>query len=398
MTFVIDSQMDRLSNAMLQELMSERPGPCLSIYMPTEIMGAQTQQNRIRLKNLLAEAETALMPLVARKVEIEPLLAPITALMANEAFWQQQSEGLALFLAPDFFQSYRLPVQFPELVVAEDRFHIKPLLPMLSIDGTFYLLALRQGGVSLLQGTRFGLAEIALSDDVPTSLQEALKYDDFESSLQFHTGTGTNPQGGGRSAIFHGHGGGDDAENREQILRFFRQLDNGVRDLLEGSNHPPLVLAGVSFLQGLYTQVNQYSDLVAEGIQHDPEAMDQLELHQAAWALVEPTFSEGREQALADLHSLIGNDDERAAKNLEQIISGAYFQRIDTLFIPEDMPLWGTFDPEKNRIQLVNERKPGTTDLLDFAAIHTMLNGGAVYFVPQMELPREAPAAAIFRY
>lgn len=399
MTFVIDQQMDHLNSQVVNELVAERQGPCLTIYMPTEVKGAETQQNRIRLKNLLTEATTALTPLMERKALIEPFLAPLAALVDDEYFWQHQSEGLALFLAPDFFQSYRLPVHFDELVLAQDRFHIKPLLPILSVDGTFYLLALRQGGVTLLQGNRFTLAELSLGDDVPTSLQEALKYDDFEKSLQLHNNTGLGRQAGAQAAQFHGHGlGGDDSHNREQIQRFFQQLDNGVRDLLEGNHHPPLVLAGVSFLEGLYQQVNKYHALTEESVQQDPESLDQAALHQAAWAIVEPIFQAERDTALADLHSILGNGDERASQQLEQIVPAAYFQRVDTLFMAASTPIWGTFDPEKNQARLTKERQPHAVDLIDLAAVHTLLNGGAVYQVEADVLPAAAPAAAIYRY
>jgi hypothetical protein len=43
-------------------------------------------------------------------------------------------------------------------VVVTDRFHIKPLLPLLSGDGRFYVLALSQSEVRLLQGTRYSVS------------------------------------------------------------------------------------------------------------------------------------------------------------------------------------------------------------------------------------------------
>jgi hypothetical protein len=50
-------------------------------------------------------------------------------------------------------------------------------------------------------------------EDVPTSIAEALKYDDPEKNLQFHTGT-TGGGGGERSAMFHGQGAGNDEQER----------------------------------------------------------------------------------------------------------------------------------------------------------------------------------------
>ncbi|RPJ11944.1 MAG: hypothetical protein EHM37_10145 [Deltaproteobacteria bacterium] len=44
---------------------------------------------------------------------------------------------------------------FKELAVVSHRFHVKPLLPVLTSDGTFYILALSQNQLRLLEGTWF---------------------------------------------------------------------------------------------------------------------------------------------------------------------------------------------------------------------------------------------------
>lgn len=401
---LVDKQMDLFTRQSLFELAAEREGPCISLYLPTERRGPDTQQGPIRLKNLLGQVETELAALGQRTPAIEQLLAPAQALVTNNLFWQYQSDGLALLLAPGMLESYRLPLQFDETVMVNDRFYLKPLLTMLSSDGTFYLLALRQGGVRLLQGSRFSLAEIELGDDVPTSLAEALKYDDFETTLRFHIAsrpsTGSNRGAPDRgAAMYHGQGGAaDDANIKEQIIRFFRALDNGVRDLLTGSQQPPLVLAGIDYLRGLYRQVNQYNTLVDEEVVNDPEALTTSELHQRAWAIVEPIFTKARQDAVDAYHHLAGSGDARAAQTIETIAPAAYFQRVDTLLMPHDLVQWGAFDAEANRVTLHPDRQPGDQDLIDFAALHTLQNGGTVYLVEPGNLPAGAQLAAILRY
>jgi hypothetical protein len=47
----------------------------------------------------------------------------------------------------------------------------------------------------------------------------------------------------------------------------------------------------------------------------------------------------------------------------------------------------------------LREEEPGRTeDLLNVAAIHTILNRGTVYAVPPADMVEGAPVAAIFRY
>lgn len=400
---LLDKQMDRFTKQALTELVTDVKGPCISIYMPTERKGIETQQNPIRLKNLLNQAEEELVALSERTPDISDLLAPAYALASNGQFWQYQSDGLALLLAPDMMATYRLPLQFQETALVNDRFYVKPLLPMLTGDGAFYLLTLTQGGVHLLQGSRYSIAEVELGEDIPQSLAEALQYDNFEKQLQFHTSSRPSTGGGRGGAIFHGQGGGaDDANSTENVIRFFRQLDNGVRDLLQTSEQPPLVLAGVENMRGLYHQVNQYKGLVEQGVENDPEALSIEELHARAWTIVEPIFMTKRQTALDAYNHLAGTNDERAAHTIEAIAPAAYFQRVDTFFMPGAMALngsiWGAFDPAAGLVSLHHERQPGDEDLIDFAAVHTLVNGGDVYLIDAVGLSNGARVAAIMRY
>ena len=217
---LLDMQMDHFTRESLTDLVTDVTGPCISIYMPTERKGPETQQGPIRLKNLLSQVEEALAALGERTPDIRDLLAPAQALLDNTQFWHHQNTGLALLLSSNRMATYRLPLQFQETAIVNARFYLKPLLPMLTGDGAFYVLTLTQGGVHLFQGSRFSLVEIELGADVPKSLAEALQYDDFEKQLQLHTTSSPNLGGRRGAAIFHGQGG-EEAETTENILRFF---------------------------------------------------------------------------------------------------------------------------------------------------------------------------------
>lgn len=373
----------------LTALAAESHSPCISIYTPMVRLGVETQQNPIRFKNLVRQVEELLTPEL-REQDARDLLQPIYELDTYD-FWQHQSDGLAMFLSADQFRYYCLPISFPELAVVTDRFHLKPLLQLLSGDGQFYILALSQNQVRLFQGTRYSISEVELTD-VPTSIAEALQYDDPEKSLQFHTGTS---QGGGdRAAMFHGQGAGND-DHKDNLLRYFRKVDNGLNSYLK-HEQVPLILAGVDYLLPIYQQASTYAHVLPDGITGNPEMLKPKELHTQAWQVVQPYFELAKESTIARYQELQGTG--KTASTIEQVVPAAYFQRVETLFVPVGEQVWGIFDPTANSVQIHAQPEAGDVDLLDLAALHTLTNGGTVYAVEPRNVPEDQVIAAVFRY
>ena len=383
--------MDLFTRNQLRVLMEKQKGPCVSIYMPTHPTAPESQQNQIRFKNLLKEVGKSLGAIGAPDPKTQDLLGPVHSLLQESLFWRHQSDGLAIFLSSEMSLYYRLPIRFKELVVVTNRFHLKPLLPFLSGDGRFYILALSQNQVRLFQCTRYRISEVD-TEGIPESLTEALRYDDPEKQLQFHTGT--PGKRGKRSALFHGHGVGID-DTKDKILRYFRQIDRGLRDLLH-KEQAPLVLAGVEYLFSIYREANTYPDLIDEGISGNPEGVSMNELHEQAWKILEPYFQKAQKDAAAHYRQFAGSD--RASKNLREIVPAAYHGRVELLFVALGLQHWGTFDPHNNAVIVHQKAEPWDEDLLDFATIQTLMKGGTVYAVDPDTIPDNAPSAALFRY
>ena len=383
--------MNLLSREELKMLIEKPEGWSVSIYMPTHRVSPETKQDPIRFKNLLREAEERLKQAGLRSPEAKKLLKPAKALIRNGLFWQYQSDGLATFISSQEFFPYRLPLKFDELLVVTDRFHIKPLLPLSSNDGRFFVLALSQNDVRFFHCTRYSAYEVEL-EGVPRGLSEALKYDAPEKQLQFHTRTPSAT--GERAAMFHGQGmGADNAKNN--ILRYFQQVDNGLRSILR-EERAPLIFAGVDYLLPIYREANSYSHLMEPGIAGNPEGLKAEEVHEQAWKIVEPYFLKPQEKAMTQYKQLAGSG--RASNNPKAIVEGAYDGRIEILIVAVGIQQWGFFDLKTRMVHLHPEAEPGDEDLLDFAAVLTFLNGGKVYAVKPEEMPDEAPVAAVFRY
>ena len=149
--------MNVLTRNNLKLLMEIHQGPCVSVFMPMHRSGPETQQDLIRFKNLIREAEERLMARGISAPEAKKLLEPGLTLLQGDFFHQPQGDGLAMFLSVEMFRTYLLPFVFKELVIVTDRFHIRPLLPLFSGDGRYYILALSQNKVRLLQGTHYNV-------------------------------------------------------------------------------------------------------------------------------------------------------------------------------------------------------------------------------------------------
>jgi hypothetical protein len=341
--------MDIMTKEDLRALMQRPRGLCVSIYMPTQRTGREVQQDPIRLKNLLARAEEHLLAAGLRSPRARELLRPARLLLADGVFWQHQSDGLAVLLSQEGLRCHCLPCAFDELVVVAERFHIKPLLLVLSSDRRFYVLALSQDEVRLLQGTRRGVSEVDLKG-VPGGLAGALRWDDPERQLQFHTSTCAPAGGGKRPAAFHGHGvGADDA--KENVLRYFHRVDQALCDLLQDEG-APMVLAGVDYLLPIYREASRYPHLLREGIEGSPECLGTRELHERAWAIVHPLVLATQKEAAARYRQLAGTGSEQACSDLRRAVSAAYQGRVDTLFVALGLQRWGCLDPDTNLIQL----------------------------------------------
>lgn len=387
--------MDFLSREELKSIIGKREFPSLSLYMPARRAGADIRENPIRFKNLLRIAEERLEEAGLRRPEAKKILEQAWDILPDDIFWQHQSDGLALFIAPDFFQFYRLPLAFEELVVTGEKFHTKPLLPLFQNDGRFFILALSQAEVRMFESTRYQVEQLDL-DRVPSSLAEALKYDDPEQSLQHHTSEGgeRGSTAGPAVAMFHGHA--DEAE-KTNILRFFQNVDRGLQEVL-GEERIPVVLAGVEYLLPIFREASAYPYLVDEAIIGNPERMPEAELHTRAWEIVAPYFQRGQKQAAELFQRLAGKETRRASSDVGEVVQAAFHGRVEQLLIPQNETLWGSFDPDSGQVEINKDSTAGSQDLYDYIATHTILNGGSVYAVQPDELPEETHFAAIFRY
>lgn len=384
--------MKLISQNEIQTLIRRDGGPCVSIYMPTVRVG-DTQQNKIRLKNLLRQAEERLAERGMRDTEATELLTPARRLLDDQTWWEHQNEGLAIFLAKDTFETFRLPLGFTEHVGVEDRFQLQPLFPLFNGDGHFYILCLTKRDIRLLSCHRFDCQEVDLGE-MPSSFTEVMGVLTRQES-QFQGRS--SPNSLARTAIFQGHGGAED-DLKAELLKYFNLVDGNL-NRQEIDREAPFVLAGVEYLLPRFKAATSLPNVLEEGLTGNPEGLSAEELHAAAWEIVEPWFLQDQKRAAERFGELQGTG--RASHDIQEILPAALDGRVDSIFTAQGARVWGHYNQDTREIQVLDEdaaARNGSEDLLDRAVVQTYLNGGKVFAVDPQEVPEGHPAVAIFRY
>lgn len=384
--------MENLTIDQLKKLAQQTASPSISIYLPTHRTGQDTQQAPIRFKNLLRDAEKQFLNSGMGPREVTALLQPAQVLLDDPLFWRHQYEGLAVFMGSDNFHYYRLPFRVEELLIIAQSFYVKPVLPLFTNNGHYYILAISQNEVRLFEGTRHSVGQIDLPDETPQSLEEALKFDDAEKQLQLHTAS----QGGTRAGIFHGQGPGDEEQN-VRIERYLNLVDIGLKEIFR-EQQAPLILAGVDYLLPIYRKVSEYANIMQQGITGNPDQLRPEELQEQAWPIVEAYFRQESEKIVDQYQQLVGV--AKATDNLKEIVAAAFNGRVDKLVLSGQAQVWGAFNAETGKVVHHSEGQSNQNNLalLDFAAMKTLQNGGTVYALSPEEMPTDSPIAAIFRF
>lgn len=365
-----------------------RGGDRISLVMPTRRFAPGSQEeDTTRLRNLLKIASEALTTRGLKAAEADRLLAPAYALAEDRPFWLRSTEALALLIGPEGLHSFRLNRAVKESVVVNDRYHVRPLLALIGASGPFWLLAMSQNHVRLYEGSRSVLTEVP-AEGVPESLADAMKWDNFEKdSLQFHSGSG-----GRGPAVFHGTG---ETAVKDELVRYFRAIDHGLRDHLRDSS-APLILAGVDYLLPLYREVNTYQHLTDDAVTGNPDSLTEPILHQRAIEILDHLTDQGHARLAAQVEEAWGSP--KTTPDLEAVIPAAHHGRVDTLLLAEGEERPGAYDAATGRVTLRTATGSPAEDLLDLAALYTLENGGSVVTLDPGQMPHNEAVIALLRY
>lgn len=381
--------MDYFGRDQLKELIRVDAQPAVSIYMETHRKGSEVSAQPLRLRAAIEEARQILGAEGAAGAA--DVLGPLEGLIGDQDFWRHQADGLALFASRDFGRLYRLPVPVPDMVVVGPTFHTRPLIELLQAPERFWVLSLAQKEVRLWEGTISGLAPVDLTT-VPTSLQEALGTEVVTDRLNLRS-----PRGKGSAPVFHGHGAGKD-DTKQELEKFFRAVDEGVRELL-ADEIGPIILAAVDYYHPIYHGISKLENLAEQGIVGSVAGWDTDRIHAAAWPIAQKSVERKVDEALDLWEHSYGR--RKAESDLAAAARLAVAGRIRLLLTEKGRTLWGTFDPFSGDVEVIREGggdpHGGAVDLLDELAEVTIRHGGRALVLTGDRMPTDTGIAAVLR-
>ncbi|MCH4823226.1 hypothetical protein ML462_08565 [Gramella lutea] len=374
--------MSMINENEFKKLADYEHGTCISIFIPTERAGKEVLEgkNKKHLHSEWTQIKKKLKEDDLSESSIEKISKPIQKLIDDRDFWRHQSDGLAIFVSPDFFSYYTVPVNFEAYHYISEEFYVKPLIPALTGDAKFNVLSIQLEDVKLYEVTRYSIAPVEIDDLTPSRLEERVGYDYKERSLQFRT------QGeGGDKTQFHGHGGSERDEKTE-IKQFFRAVDQGIKKYLQKENLPLLVYCQ-DYLFPIYKEANTYNHLFETVVPGNPNDTDILGIHKRSLEIFEPVMNENRDKKIKKYEELSSTENTTSA--LSDIIPAIYQGKVDTLFIENRAEVWGKYHEDEMKVEFSENHHDGKVSLLNLAAKKTIDMGGKVYLVEHEFMPQK---------
>jgi hypothetical protein len=358
--------------------------------MPTHPTGPEGQQDAVRLKNLVTTAEKQLIDRGLRSVEAHELLKPILELPHDPKTWSRRKHGLAIFRSEEVFACYWLPMPLDEAVVADQRFHVKPLLPAITQTPPYYVLAISRNEVRLLRGTQHGFERLALPG-LSASMEKALNLQGADRGEQVHSAMRGDL--GKESGVFHGQGGHRDTI-KEEVVEYFRIVDKALWPELQ-KRAWPLILAGVEYELAMFRKVSRYAHIADAMLLGNFDHVKDEELFARARAPAEEFHDKERLAAIANYKLL--SDTDLASDNIEEIIPAAHQGRIDVMFVDPRAEVFGYYHAEDSSVEIAHQPR-GAIDLIELTIAQTILHKGTLYTVTCDRLIAASPLRAVFRY
>jgi hypothetical protein len=153
-----------------------------------------------------------------------------------------------------------------------------------------------------------------------------------------------------------------------------------------------LPLAGVDYELAIYRRVSTYPRLLDKAVDGSPDGLTNAELHKRAMEVVMQSRSEPLEGALTDFEKR--SDRGRVSFDAREVIKAAWEGRVADLFFSDNAEIQGAWNQGAFEVETGGPRE----DLLNLAALQTVLHGGQAFTLESKDMPVPRELAAVLRF
>jgi hypothetical protein len=326
---------------------ASHPGPKISIFFSVPNASDFAMFGKADMRSLIQRAARRMTfsgALVESRLELE---AALNDLVETPSLWENRVDGYAIFASNTAVHCYDLPSEVHRVVVVSDEFYIRPLIKMLAMPHTFYILQVSLGNVRLVRVMPQLVSEVplgALPNDRASHDSDTTPVHD----RNFHSALVTHGKSGASAMV--PHGSHEDAKHA-QGKRYLQHAAHLLDQLLNGK-HVPVILIGPDSARGHFMHHAKYKNIISSSQElHLPDlpnhtARDSSHLWQECAKIVEGCQAgSNAENAISEFQALEGLG--RTSHNAHDIRQLAVIGKIDTLLLGDSRTIDGVLSQEQ---------------------------------------------------
>lgn len=341
----------------LERLAAERSTPCVTISLNTHRTYPDNAQDKVRLKNLLKEAEDRIVNEFGKR-PVSSLLEKLSE-VESDVDPRYSLDSLHIFLSNDTKEIIRStwPVTNSGVYIA-DAFAVRPLIKAYGRSEEYYILLLSQGGVSLYEAVNDGVSGEVTNDDFPFS--ENPHYDTNRDKVS------------------------DPKRLDNLVLEFFNTVDKALLRV----HHQTGLRCVVVCTEENYSRLMRVADnptvyLGYVSIDYNNTAPHQI--GKQGWGLIQELQRERRTEAIKEMKEAVA--DATVLTDLQEIYRAAVDGRGDLLIVHQNFTQAVRMTGDRTFDLVSDVTGPNTIDDITSSIVWEVLSkGGRVFFTKQDEI------------
>jgi|AntRauTorcE11897_2_1112592.scaffolds.fasta_scaffold01691_3 hypothetical protein len=369
-------------------IFQEQEGPFITIYQTTHREPSKNEEDSLHFKNLIKAAEKQLETHYPNE-DPAKILNPLQEIQSNTQFWNQTQEGIAIFSNRTHTVAFRFSQPIRDVAVVSKTLYVIPLIRLFQTLDDYYVLALSKDSFRLFSGNRGKVSEVSFDESVPTTKNDVLGTLETDNNVTYGSYGGA---GGG--AQFHGH---EDAKKveEEDMQRFFRYVDDLVKDNYTKTSNSSLILWALPKAQGVFRKISKNHNLMEDGVEKSTKDLTEDQVRDQTWSIIEPIYKDEVNALVKRFNTAVFK--EQASDVFTEVFEAALNGRVDTFLIEEGRIIPGYLN-DKNEPVIFEETSKDTHDLLDTLAKLIIEQGGTIRVLSKDKMPTNTGFAAIYRY